>query len=173
MVEGPGHVPFNEIQMNMERQAEVCEDAPFYVLGPIVTDIAPGYDHITSCIGATAAAYHGAALLCYVTPAEHLGLPSNDEVHQGVVAYKIAAHAADVAKGLPGARDLDDELSKARANFNWKRQFELAIDGKTARERYEATRDPDCGDEEQDYCSMCGKDFCAVRNSRDVAESME
>ncbi len=171
MVEGPGHVPFNEIQMNMEKQSDICDGAPFYVLGPVVTDIAPGYDHITSCIGATAAAYYGAALLCYVTPAEHLGLPTNEEVHAGVVAYKIAAHAADVAKGLPGAREQDDEISRARANFDWDRQFELALDGKMARERYELTRVQDACDDDQKYCSMCGKDFCAVRNSQDIVES--
>lgn len=168
MVEGPGHIPFDQIQMNMERQNKVCDGAPFYVLGPVVTDIAPGYDHITSCIGATAAAYYGAALLCYVTPAEHLGLPNNDEVKTGVIAYKIAAHAADVAKGLPGARDVDDEMARARAKFDWNRQFELALDGETARKRYQQTR-VGCGDD-QDYCSMCGRDFCAVRNSQKCSE---
>lgn len=164
MVEGPGHIPFNEIQMNIEREQKVCHQAPFYVLGPVVTDIAPGYDHITSCIGATAAAYHGACLLCYVTPAEHLGLPSVDEVRTGVVAYRIAAHAADIAKGLPGARDADDAMARARLNFNWDRQFKLALDGETARARYEATRSPAEG--KPDHCSMCGRDFCAVRASK-------
>lgn len=167
MVEGPGHIPFNQIQMNMERQKVLCDGAPFYVLGPVVTDIAPGYDHITSCIGATEAAYHGAALLCYVTPSEHLGLPTNDEVKAGVIAYKIAAHAADIAKGIPGARDRDDEMSRARKNFDWNRQFELALDGDTARRRYEQTR----VEGDQDCCSMCGREFCAVRNSRDVADA--
>jgi phosphomethylpyrimidine synthase len=169
MVEGPGHVPFDQIQMNVERQQKVCDGAPFYVLGPVVTDIAPGYDHITSSIGATAAAYHGASLLCYVTPAEHLGLPTEDEVRQGVVAYRIAAHAADVARGLPGARDADDAIARARMNFDWKRQFELALDGERAEARFELTRDPDATD--SDYCSMCGKDFCAVRTSKRIHEA--
>ncbi|OVE74113.1 phosphomethylpyrimidine synthase [bacterium B17] len=168
MVEGPGHVPFNEIQMNMERQQKVCDYAPFYVLGPVVTDIAPGYDHITSCIGATEAAYHGASLLCYVTPAEHLGLPSDADVKDGVIAYRIAAHAADVAKKIPGAREIDDKMAQARSQFDWKRQFELAMDGETARARYEAARTG--SDEDQDYCSMCGKDFCAVRTSKRVGD---
>ena len=169
MVEGPGHVPFDQIQINVERQQKVCDGAPFYVLGPVVTDIAPGYDHITSSIGATAAAYHGASLLCYVTPAEHLGLPTEDEVRQGVVAYRIAAHAADVARGLPGARDADDAIARARMNFDWKRQFELALDGERAEARFELTRDPDATD--SDYCSMCGKDFCAVRTSKRIHEA--
>ncbi|MCK5850045.1 MAG: phosphomethylpyrimidine synthase ThiC [Kiritimatiellae bacterium] len=171
MVEGPGHVPFDQIEANMLRQREVCDDAPFYVLGPVVTDIAPGYDHITSSIGATAAAYHGAALLCYVTPAEHLGLPTSEDVKTGVVAYRIAAHAADVAKGLPGARDIDDEMARARLDFNWKRQFELALDGDTAKLRYEQSR-VDCGGDETDHCSMCGKDFCAVRTTKRLKESL-
>jgi phosphomethylpyrimidine synthase len=160
LVEGPGHIPFDEIQMNVERQQRVCHGAPFYVLGPVVTDIAPGYDHITSCIGATMAAFHGASLLCYVTPAEHLGLPTADDVKAGIMAYRIAAHAADVAKKLPGARERDDAISHARRNFDWNKQFELALDGETARSRYQLGR---CNQEEE-YCSMCGKDFCAVRN---------
>jgi phosphomethylpyrimidine synthase len=167
MVEGPGHVPFNQIAMNMEREQLVCDQAPFYVLGPVVTDIAPGYDHISSCIGATAAAFHGASLLCYVTPAEHLGLPTPEDVRAGVIAYRIAAHAADVARGLPGARDADDAMARARRAFDWPRQFELAMDGETARRRYEQARaiggDPD-------HCSMCGKDFCAVRISKALSE---
>jgi len=168
MVEGPGHVPFNQIQANMERQQKVCDGAPFYVLGPVVTDIAPGYDHITSAIGATAAAYHGACLLCYVTPAEHLGLPSGEEVHQGVIAYRIAAHAADVARGLPGARDIDDAMADARFAFDWKRQFELSLDPEHARKRYELTRV--CKESEADHCSMCGPDFCAMRTSKRIYE---
>lgn len=160
LVEGPGHIPFNEIQMNVERQQRVCHGAPFYVLGPVVTDIAPGYDHITSCIGATMAAFHGASLLCYVTPAEHLGLPTADDVKAGIMAYRIAAHAADVAKKLPGARERDDAISHARKNFGWNRQFELALDGETARSRYQRGR---C-DQDDGHCSMCGEDFCAVRN---------
>ena len=169
MVEGPGHVPFNQIQMNMERQQEVCEGAPFYVLGPVVTDIAPGYDHITSCIGATAAATYGASLLCYVTPAEHLGLPDGDEVHQGVIAYRIAAHAGDVARGLPGARNRDDDMSRARAGFDWERQFSLAIDPPKARARWLKTRVCE-GEHTDDHCSMCGKEFCAMRTSKRIRE---
>jgi phosphomethylpyrimidine synthase len=168
MVEGPGHVPFNQIQENMERQQRLCHEAPFYVLGPVVTDIAPGYDHITSCIGATAAAYHGASLLCYVTPAEHLGLPTEDEVHQGVIAYRIAAHAADVARGFPGARAADDAMADARMAFDWNRQFALAIDPAKARARYEQTRATD--GQEPDHCSMCGRDFCAIRTSKRIHE---
>jgi phosphomethylpyrimidine synthase len=167
MVEGPGHIPFDQIQMNMEREYEVCDGAPFYVLGPVVTDVAPAYDHITSCIGATAAAFHGASLLCYVTPAEHLGLPTCEDVKAGIVAYRIAAHAADVARGLPGARDWDDQMAKARRAFDWSRQFELAVDGETARERYEAARTESGGD--VDHCSMCGRDFCAIRTSKRLA----
>ena len=176
MVEGPGHVPFSQIQMNMEREQKVCGKAPFYVLGPVTTDIAPGYDHIVSAIGATAAATYGASLLCYVTPAEHLGLPDADEVHRGCTAYKIAAHAGDVARGLPGARDRDDAMADARAAFDWDRQFELSLDPKRAKERWLRTRaftDEAHGD---DHCSMCGKQFCAVRTSRRIrklASSME
>ena len=176
MVEGPGHVPFSQIQMNMEREQKVCGKAPFYVLGPVTTDIAPGYDHIVSAIGATAAATYGASLLCYVTPAEHLGLPDADEVRRGCIAYKIAAHAGDVARGLPGARDRDDAMADARAAFDWDRQFELSLDPKRAKERWLRTRaftDEAHGD---DHCSMCGKQFCAVRTSRRIrklASSME
>jgi phosphomethylpyrimidine synthase len=167
MVEGPGHVPFNEIQMNVERENRICDGAPFYVLGPVVTDVAPGYDHISSCIGATAAAAHGAALLCYVTPAEHLGLPTAEEVREGVIAYRIAAHAADVAKGLPGARDWDDAMTGARVAFDWRRQFELAVDGDRARTRFQAAAGGPRGD--TDYCTMCGAQFCAMRLSQKVA----
>lgn len=176
MVEGPGHVPFSQIQMNMEREQKVCGKAPFYVLGPVTTDIAPGYDHVVSAIGATAAATYGASLLCYVTPAEHLGLPDADEVRRGCIAYKIAAHAGDVARGLPGARDRDDAMADARAAFDWDRQFELSLDPKRAKERWLRTRaftDEAHGD---DHCSMCGKQFCAVRTSRRIrklASSME
>jgi phosphomethylpyrimidine synthase len=170
MVEGPGHVPFDQIRMNMERQQEVCRKAPFYVLGPVTTDIAPGYDHIVSAIGATAAATYGASLLCYVTPAEHLGLPDGEEVHQGCIAYKIAAHAGDVARRLPGARDRDDAMAEARAEFDWDRQFSLCLDPARAKERWLRTRvfvDEAHGD---DHCSMCGKQFCAVRTSRRIRE---
>ena len=168
MVEGPGHVPFDQIRMNMERQQEVCRKAPFYVLGPVVTDIAPGYDHIVSAIGATAAATYGASLLCYVTPAEHLGLPDAEEVHQGCIAYKIAAHAGDVARHLPGARDRDDAMSDARAAFDWDRQFELSLDPERAKERWLRTRAFADESHDDDHCSMGGKQFGAVRTSRRI-----
>ncbi len=171
MVEGPGHLPFNQIQMNMEREAQLCDGAPFYVLGPVVTDVAPGYDHITSCIGATAAAVYGAALLCYVTPAEHLGLPTAAEVREGIMAYRIAAHAADVAKGLPGAREWDDAMTRARVAFDWNRQFELALDGERARKRFQEAAGSS-GDT-SDHCTMCGADFCAMRISREIADRMK
>ncbi len=167
MVEGPGHVPFNQIQMNMEREQKVCDGAPFYVLGPVVTDIAPGYDHITSCIGATAATLHGASLLCYVTPAEHLALPDENDVHQGMIAYRIAAHAGDVARGLPGARDRDDAMSRARVAFDWKKQFELAIDGPFAKARWEKSR-VESGNGTDDHCTMCGPEFCAMRTTKRI-----
>ncbi|MBQ9693712.1 MAG: phosphomethylpyrimidine synthase ThiC [Kiritimatiellae bacterium] len=172
MVEGPGHVPFNQIQMNMEREQEVCDGAPFYVLGPVVTDIAPAYDHIVSAIGATAAATYGASLLCYVTPAEHLGLPDATEVHQGCIAYLIAAHAGDVARGLPGARDRDDRMSDARFNFDWNAQFAEALDPCAARERWLKTRAETGAAHDDDHCSMCGKAFCAVRTSRRMREGL-
>jgi phosphomethylpyrimidine synthase len=166
MVEGPGHIPFDEIRMNMERQESVCDGAPFYVLGPVVTDAFPGYDHITSSIGATAAAYYGASFLCYVTPSEHLALPGPEEVRAGCVAYKIAAHAADIARGLEGARDLDDMISDARVNFDWDRQIELAFDSERAMEI--RMRGNETGkDAPSDYCSMCGRDFCAMRINRE------
>ena len=173
MVEGPGHVPFDQIRMNMERQQKVCNKAPFYVLGPVTTDIAPGYDHIVSAIGATAAATYGASLLCYVTPAEHLGLPDADEVHRGCIAYKIAAHAGDVARHLPGARDRDDAMGDARAAFDWDRQFSLCLDPKHARERWLKTRAFTDEAHDDDHCSMCGKQFCAVRTSRRIRELVE
>lgn len=173
MVEGPGHVPFNEIKMNMERQQKVCSRAPFYVLGPVVTDIAPGYDHITSAIGATAAATYGASLLCYVTPAEHLGLPDSREVHEGVIAYKIAAHAGDVARGLPNARKIDDAMAQARAQFDWEKQFALSLDPEKAKTRWLKTRNFTDEAHSDDHCSMCGKEFCAVRTSRRIKELVE
>jgi len=165
MVEGPGHVPFDQIEYNMKLQRRLCHGAPFYVLGPLVTDIFPGYDHITSCIGATAAGYHGAAMLCYVTPKEHLGLPKKDDVKQGCIAYKIAAHAADVALGIPGARDRDDELTKARAALNWEKHIELAFDSDTARAYHDEDLDVDT-----DFCAMCGHDWCSVRISKEIVE---
>ena len=163
MIEGPGHVPFDQIEYNMKLQRKLCHGAPFYVLGPLVTDVFPGYDHITSCIGATAAAYHGASMLCYVTPKEHLGLPKRDDVKQGCIAYKIAAHAADVALGIPGAREWDDELTKARAALNWERHFELAFDTDTARAYHDEDLDVDT-----DFCAMCGHDWCSVRISKEI-----
>ncbi len=165
MVEGPGHVPFNQIQMNVEKQQEVCHGAPFYVLGPLVTDIAPGYDHITSSIGATMAGYAGASLLCYVTPKEHLGLPNEEDVRQGCIAYKIAAHAADVARGFPGARDRDDELSRARFAFDWERQFALSLDPERARSMHDETL-PHEAFKHAEFCSMCGPSFCSMRISK-------
>ncbi len=165
MIEGPGHVPFDQIEYNMKLQRRLCHGAPFYVLGPLVTDIFPGYDHITSCIGATAAAYHGASMLCYVTPKEHVGLPKKDDVKQGCIAYKIAAHAADVALGIPGTRDRDDELTKARAALNWEKHFELAFDGEYARALHDEDLDVDT-----DFCAMCGHDWCSVRISKEIVE---
>ncbi|MHC4063011.1 MAG: phosphomethylpyrimidine synthase ThiC [Planctomycetota bacterium] len=165
MVEGPGHVPMDQIRMNMEREREVCDDAPFYVLGPLVTDVFPGYDHITSCIGATEAGRWGAAMLCYVTPKEHVGLPKAEDVKQGCIAYKIAAHAADIARGIPGARDWDDDMSRARAALNWPKQFEIAFDGETARALHDEDLDVDT-----DFCAMCGHDWCSLRISKEIAE---
>jgi phosphomethylpyrimidine synthase len=165
MIEGPGHVPFDQIEYNMKLERRLCHGAPFYVLGPLVTDMFPGYDHITSCIGATAAAYHGASMLCYVTPKEHLGLPKKDDVKQGCIAYRIAAHAADVALGIPGTRDRDDELTRARAALNWEKHFELAFDPDTARAYHDEDLDVDT-----DFCAMCGHDWCSVRISREIAE---
>lgn len=171
MVEGPGHVPFDEIAMNMEMEKKWCHEAPFYILGPIVTDIAPGYDHITSAIGATMGAFSGASMLCYVTPREHLGLPNLEDVRQGVVAYKIAAHAADIARKRPGARDRDDALSTARANFDWDTMFSLAIDPQRARVMHEESH-VNKKDLKQEFCSMCGEKHCAVRMSRSVKEAI-
>jgi len=165
MVEGPGHVPFDQIEYNMKLQRKLCHGAPFYVLGPLVTDIFPGYDHITSCIGATSAGYHGASMLCYVTPKEHLGLPKKDDVKQGCVAYKIAAHAADVALGIPGSRDRDDELTKARAALNWQKHFDLSFDPELAR----AYHDEDLA-VDTDFCAMCGHDWCSVRISKEIVD---
>jgi len=165
MVEGPGHVSFDQIEYNMKLERRLCHGAPFYVLGPLVTDIFPGYDHITSCIGATSAAYHGASMLCYVTPKEHLGLPKRDDVKQGCIAYRIAAHAADIALGIPGTRDRDDELTKARAALNWEKHFELSFDPDTARALHDEDLDVDT-----DFCAMCGHEWCAVRISKEIVE---
>ncbi len=169
MIEGPGHVPLDQIEMNVRRQMECCHEAPFYVLGPLVTDVAPGYDHITSAIGAAVAAQHGAAMLCYVTPKEHLGLPNLDDVRQGVIAYKIAAHAADVARHRPGARDRDDALSGARYRFDWEEQFRHALDPETARRMRQeslAGADP----KHAHYCSMCGPKFCSMKTNEELRQ---
>ncbi|MGO9712975.1 MAG: phosphomethylpyrimidine synthase ThiC [Polyangiaceae bacterium] len=169
MIEGPGHVPFDQIEMNVKKEMELCHEAPFYVLGPLVTDIAPGYDHITSCIGATMAGTAGAAMLCYVTPKEHLGLPDEDDVKQGLIAYKIAAHAADIARHRPGARDRDDALSRARYAFDWKEQFRLSIDPEHAQALHDETL-PDEYFKGAEFCSMCGPKFCSMHINRAVEE---
>jgi phosphomethylpyrimidine synthase len=167
MIEGPGHVPMHLIKMNIEKEREYCHEAPFYVLGPLVTDIAPGYDHITSAIGAAIAGEAGASMLCYVTPKEHLGLPNKDDVRQGVIAYKIAAHAADIARGRKGARDRDDELSRARYAFDWNRQFELSLDPETAKRMHDETLPQDVFKSAK-FCSMCGPKFCSMRITQDI-----
>lgn len=175
MVEGPGHVPYDQIQHNMELQQEICNGAPFYVLGPLVTDIAPGYDHITSAIGGTAAAIHGASFLCYVTPREHLGLPNADDVRQGVVASKIAAHAADIARGLPGAAERDKRLSIARANLDWDKHLDEALDTDTAKEMHsQACNNSSMPEKESegDYCTMCGRQWCSVRINAELREKL-
>jgi phosphomethylpyrimidine synthase len=192
MIEGPGHVPLDQIEMNIKRQIDVCYGAPFYVLGPVVCDVAPGYDHITSAIGAALAAFHGAAMLCYVTPKEHLGLPNMEDVRQGVIAYKIAAHAADVARRRPNARQRDDNLSRARFAFDWQEQFRLALDPERAQEYYEEARKnaasgksiekttenseamfpahENCGHYSEHYCTMCGPKFCAMKTSQELKQ---
>jgi phosphomethylpyrimidine synthase len=167
MVEGPGHVPMDQIQMNMEKEQEWCDGAPFYVLGPLVTDVAPGYDHITSAIGAALAGWHGAAMLCYVTPKEHLGLPDVNDVKQGVIAYKIAAHAADLARQRKGARDRDDALSRARFAFDWNEQFRLSLDPETARQMHDETLPQDVF-KSAHFCSMCGPKYCSMKITEDI-----
>jgi phosphomethylpyrimidine synthase len=167
MIEGPGHVPLHRVAENVSLQQELCHDAPFYTLGPLTTDIAPGYDHITSAIGAAVIGMHGTAMLCYVTPKEHLGLPDRDDVKAGMIAYKIAAHAADVAKGHPGARAWDDALSKARFEFRWEDQFDLALDPDTARAYHDETLPAEPA-KTAHFCSMCGPKFCSMRISHDV-----
>jgi phosphomethylpyrimidine synthase len=167
MVEGPGHVPLDQLEENVRRQQDVCREAPFYTLGPLVTDIAPGYDHITSAIGAAVIGWHGTSMLCYVTPKEHLGLPNTDDVKQGLIAYRIAAHAADLARGNRNAAKWDRELSQARFDFDWRRQFELALDPETARAMHDATLADDYF-KSAEFCSMCGPKFCPMHNFRDV-----
>ena len=169
MIEGPGHVPLHLIQVNMQKQLEVCHEAPFYTLGPLTTDIAPGYDHITSGIGAAMIGWFGCAMLCYVTPKEHLGLPDKDDVKQGVIAYKIAAHAADLAKGHPGAQARDNALSRARFEFRWKDQFNLSLDPETAQEFHDETL-PAEGAKVAHFCSMCGPHFCSMKISQEVRD---
>jgi phosphomethylpyrimidine synthase len=167
MVEGPGHIPMDEVAMNVHKQIEVCHGAPFYVLGPLVTDIAPGYDHITSAIGAALAGWAGAAMLCYVTPKEHLGLPNREDVKQGVIAYKIAAHSADVARKRPGARDRDDALSRARFAFDWNEQFRLSLDPETAKAYHDETL-PQETFKQAHFCSMCGPKYCSMKITEEI-----
>ncbi|MCC6537998.1 MAG: phosphomethylpyrimidine synthase ThiC [Bryobacterales bacterium] len=169
MFEGPGHIPMDQIQMQVEKEKELCHEAPFYTLGPLVTDFAPGYDHITSAIGAAMIGWYGASMLCYVTPKEHLGLPNKEDVKQGLMAYKIAAHAADIARHRPGARDRDDELSRARYKFDWKQQFALALDPETAQAYHDETL-PQDGFKDAHFCSMCGPKFCSMNISSKVEE---
>jgi phosphomethylpyrimidine synthase len=172
MIEGPGHVPLDRIKENVDRQIVACHGAPFYTLGPVVTDIAPGYDHITSAIGATLIGWYGTAMLCYVTPKEHLGLPNRDDVKTGVIAYKIAAHAADVAKGHPGARERDDAMSRARFAFRWEDQFNLSLDPPTARRYHDESLPVDVA-RESHFCSMCGPSFCAMKITQDIREGVQ
>ncbi|NOQ31643.1 MAG: phosphomethylpyrimidine synthase ThiC [Helicobacteraceae bacterium] len=172
MIEGPGHVPLNQIERNMKIQREYCHEAPFYILGPLVTDIAAGYDHISSAIGAAVGGWHGASMLCYVTPKEHLGLPNAEDVREGIIAYKIAAHAADIARGRTGARDVDDQMSDARYAFDWEKQFELALDGERAREYHDETLPQDVF-KEAEFCSMCGPKFCSYKITQEIMENTE
>jgi phosphomethylpyrimidine synthase len=169
MIEGPGHVPMDQIERNVRLQMEWCHEAPFYLLGPLVTDIAPGYDHITAAIGGAMAAWYGAAMLCYVTPKEHLGLPNLDDVRQGVIAFKIAAHAADLARRRPGAQDRDDALSRARFSFDWAGQFALSLDPETARRMHEESL-PGADGEDSRFCSMCGPKFCSMKTSHEIRQ---
>ncbi len=170
MIEGPGHVPMHKIKANVDKQLKACGEAPFYTLGPLVTDVAPGYDHITSAIGAAMIGWFGTAMLCYVTPKEHLGLPDREDVKQGVIAYKIAAHAADLAKGHPGARDWDDALSRARFEFRWEDQFNLGLDPETAREFHDETL-PKEAHKTAHFCSMCGPKFCSMKISQEIRDA--
>jgi phosphomethylpyrimidine synthase len=172
MIEGPGHVPMHLIKENMDRQAAVCNEAPFYTLGPLTTDIAPGYDHITSAIGAAMIGWFGTAMLCYVTPKEHLGLPNKEDVKEGVIAYKIAAHAADLAKGHPRARERDDALSKARFEFRWHDQFRLSLDPERAMAYHDETLPAEAA-KSAHFCSMCGPKFCSMRITQDIRDFAE
>jgi phosphomethylpyrimidine synthase len=172
MVEGPGHVPMDQIEMNVKRMKEVCHEAPFYTLGPLVVDIAPGYDHISSAIGAAMIGWYGADMLCYVTPKEHLGLPNAEDVRQGVIAYKISAHAADVARGRKGARERDDAISRARYKFDWNEQFRLSLDPERAREYHDETLPAEYF-KSAEFCAMCGPKFCSMHHSRTIEEGIE
>ena len=172
MVEGPGHIPMDQIQLQVEKENTLCHEAPFYTLGPLVTDIAPGFDHITSAIGAAMIGWYGASMLCYVTPKEHLGLPNREDVHQGIIAYKIAAHAADVARHRPGARDRDDALSRARYAFDWNKQFELSLDPATARAMHDESL-PQEGYKSAHFCSMCGPKFCSMNISQIAHQDLD
>jgi phosphomethylpyrimidine synthase len=165
MIEGPGHIPMDQIKLQVDKEVEMCHEAPFYTLGPLVTDIAPGFDHITSAIGAAMIGWHGASMLCYVTPKEHLGLPNRHDVHQGIIAYKIAAHAADLARHRPGARDRDDAISYARFLFDWNKQFELSLDPETARSMHDETLADDYY-KDAAFCSMCGPKFCSMNTTQ-------
>ena len=169
MIEGPGHVPLNEVERNMKLEREYCHEAPFYILGPLVTDIGAGYDHITSAIGAAVGGWHGCSMLCYVTQKEHLGLPNAEDVRSGIIAYKIAAHAADIARGRKGATDVDDAMSDARYNFDWNKQFELALDPDKAREFHDETLPQDVF-KDAEFCSMCGPKFCSYKITRQIVE---
>jgi phosphomethylpyrimidine synthase len=167
IIEGPGHIPMHLIKVNVDRQMAVCQEAPFYTLGPLTTDIAPGYDHITSAIGAAMIGWYGTAMLCYVTPKEHLGLPDKNDVKEGMIAYKIAAHAADLAKGHPGAQAWDDALSRARFDFRWEDQFNLSLDPPRARAFHDESL-PSPGAKLAHFCSMCGPQFCSMKITQDV-----
>jgi phosphomethylpyrimidine synthase len=171
MIEGPGHIPMQQIEMNVKRQKEICHEAPFYTLGPLVTDIAPGYDHITSAIGAAMIGWYGADMLCYVTRKEHLGLPNAEEVREGVIAYKIAAHAADIARGRPGARDRDDALSRARYAFDWKEQFRLSLDPERAQELHDESLPAEYF-KSAEFCAMCGPKFCSMHLTREIERNL-
>ncbi|RXJ91785.1 phosphomethylpyrimidine synthase [Arcobacter sp. CECT 8983] len=169
MIEGPGHVPLNQIERNMKLEREYCHEAPFYILGPLTTDIAAGYDHISSAIGAAVGGWHGASMLCYVTPKEHLGLPNAQDVREGIIAYKIAAHSADIARGRKGARDIDDEMSDARYAFDWNKQFELCLDPERAKEYHDETLPQDVF-KEAEFCSMCGPKFCSYKITQKIVK---
>ena len=171
MLEGPGHIPMDQIQLQVEKEIEMCDEAPVYTLGPLVTDVAPGYDHITSAIGAAMICWYGASMLCYVTPKEHLGLPNREDVKQGIIAYKIAAHAADIARGRKGARERDDALSRARFTFDWNEQFRLSLDPERARAFHDETLPAEYF-KSAEFCSMCGPKFCSMHITRTIQDSL-